>query len=71
MGKVSLFLIVIGLVFLVPGIILTIIALFFPLFTPNQSNWLGIVIVFVIGLLFAIGFAFLILGLIITKLDKE
>ena len=71
MGKVSLFLIVIGLIFLVPTIILTITALFFPPFTPNQLNWLSILIVFVIVLLYVVGFAFIILGLIITKRDKE
>jgi hypothetical protein len=71
MGKVSLFLLVIGLAFLAPAIILTIMTLVFGTFIPNQPNWLGIVIFFVTGFLFIIAFAFIVLGLIISKRDKE
>ena len=70
MGKVSLFLIVIGLVFLVPAFVLTILAVF-EKFIQNQPYWLSIVIVFIIGFLYIVAFAFLILGLIIAKRDKE
>lgn len=71
MGKVSLFLIVIGLVVLVPALILTIMTLFFTTFFLNQPNWLGIVMPFFTGLLYVVAFAIIILGLIIVKCDKE
>ncbi len=71
MGKVSLFLIVIGLVFLAPALVLTILALVFKTSILNQPNWLGILIVLVITLLCVVAFAFIILGLIIAKRDKE
>ena len=71
MGKVSLFLIVIGLVFLVPALVLTIRGLVFATFVLNQPNWLGIVIAFVTGFLYIVAFVFIILGLIITKRDKD
>ena len=66
MGKVSLSLIAIGTVTIVPAIILTIIALVFPAFILNQANWFGILRVFVIGLLYAVAF-----GFIVLKRDKE
>jgi hypothetical protein len=71
MGKVSLFFIVIGFVFLVPALVLTSIGLIFATFILNQPNWLGIVIAFVTGFLYIVAFAFIILGLIIAKRDKE
>jgi hypothetical protein len=71
MGKVSLYLIGIGIVALVPAVILTIISLVFPAFVLNQSNWLGILRVFVIGLLYLVAFGFIVLGFIIVKRDKE
>jgi hypothetical protein len=71
MGKVSLFLIAFGIVAIVPAIILTIISLVFPAFIINQSNWFSILKVFVIGLLYAVAFGFIVLGLIVMKRDKE
>ena len=71
MGKVSLFLIVIGLVFLAPALVLTIMSLGFATSILNQIDWLGIVITFVTGFLYIVAFAFVILGLIIAKRDKE
>jgi hypothetical protein len=75
MGKVSLFLIFIGLVFLLPAIVLTIIPVIFPAFIPNPSrieyDWLGIVRIFVMGLLYVLAFGFIVLGLIIVKRDSE
>ena len=71
MGKVSLFLIVIGLVFLAPALVLTILALVFKTFILNQPNWLGILIALVITLFCVVAFAFIILGIIIAKRDKE
>jgi hypothetical protein len=71
MGKVSLYLIGIGIVALVPAAILTIISLVFPAFVLNQSNWLGILRVIVIGLLYLVAFGFIVLGFIIVKRDKE
>jgi hypothetical protein len=71
MGKVSLFFIVIGLIFLVPALVLTIMGLFFGTFILNQPNWPGIVIAFVTGFLCIVAFALIILGLIIAKRDKE
>jgi uncharacterized membrane protein len=63
MGKVSLFLIVIGLVALAPAVILTIIQVVSPVFISNRSNigydWLSsIVIAFVIGVLYVVAFGF-------------
>ncbi len=71
MGKVSLYLIGIGMVALVPAVILTIISLVFPAFVINQFNWFGILRVFVIGLLYLVAFGFIVLGFIIVKRDKE
>ena len=71
MGKVSFFLVIIGLVILVPAIILTVLALVFATFILNQPNWLGILIAFVTCLLYVFAFAFIILGLITAKRDKE
>ena len=71
MGKVSLFLIAFGIVAIVPAIILTIIALIFSAWITNQFNWLGVLKVFVIGLLYAVAFGFIVLGLIVMKRDKE
>jgi hypothetical protein len=71
MGKVSLYLIAIGIVALVPAFVLTIIALVFPAFILNQSNWFSILRVFVIVLLYIVAFGFIVLGFIIVKLDKE
>jgi hypothetical protein len=71
MGKVSLFLIVIGLVFLAPALVLTILALVFKTSILNQPNLIGILIALVITLLCVVAFAFIILGLIIEKRDKE
>lgn len=75
MGKVSLFLIIIGLVILLPAIILTIIPVIFPAFIPNPTHieydWFGIVRAFVIGLLYVVAFGFIVLGLIIVKRDSE
>ncbi len=71
MGKVSLFLMAIGIIAIVPAIILTIIALLFPPFILNLSNWFGILKVFVIGLLYVVAFGFIVLGLIVIKRDKE
>ena len=71
MGKVSLFLIAIGIVAIVPAIILTIIALVFPAFIINPSTWFSILKVFIIGLLYAVAFGFIVLGLIVIKRDKE
>lgn len=71
MGKVPLFLIVIGLVFLVSALAVTIMALFFATFSLNQTNWLGIVIAFFTGILYVIAFTFIIIGIIIAKRDKE
>ncbi len=71
MGKVSLFLIVIGLVFLAPTLVLTISALSFKTSILNQPNWLNILITLTITLLCVVAFTFIILGLIIAKRDKE
>jgi hypothetical protein len=71
MGRVSLFLFIIGSVFLVPALVLTIMGLVFASSILNQPNWLGIVVAFVIGFLYVVAFSFIILGLIITKRDKE
>ncbi len=71
MGKVSLYLIGIGIVALVPAVILTIISLVFPEFVLNQSNWFGILRVFFIGLLYVVAFGFIVLGFIIVKRDKD
>jgi hypothetical protein len=71
MGKVSLFLIVIGLVFLAAALVLTIIRLVWAISILNQPNWLAIVMTFVTGFLYIVAFAFIILGLIIAKRDKE
>ena len=64
MGKVSMFLIIIGLVFLVPANILTIIPVIFPAFIPKPTHieydWFGIVRVFVMGLLFVVAFGFIV-----------
>lgn len=75
MGKVSLYLIVIGMIFLVPAIILTIIPMIFPVFASNPTNigydWFSIVKTFVIGFFYVVAFAFIVLGLIIIKRDSE
>ena len=71
MGRVPLFLFVIGLVFLVPALVLTIMGLVIAPSILNQPNWIGIVVAFVTGFLYVVAFAFIILGLIITKRDKE
>ena len=68
MGKVSLFLIVIGLGFLFPAVVLTIIPVVFPAFIPNAYNLLK---AFFIVLLYVIAFGFIVLGLIIVKRDSE
>jgi hypothetical protein len=71
MGKVSLFLFVIGFVFLMPAVVFTIMGLIFATSILNQPYWLGIMIAFAAGFLYVVAFAFIILGLIITKRDKE
>ena len=71
MGKVSLFLFVIGLVFLVPAIVLTIIPWGSTAFIPNLSNWFSILRAFVTVLLYVVAFGFIVLGLIIVKRDSE
>ena len=71
MGKVSLFLIVIGLVFLAPALVLTITTLVFATSILNQPNWLDIVVALATGLLYIVAFAIIVLGLIIAKRDKE
>ena len=70
MGKVSMALIVIGLIPLVPAIVLTLISMVFPSVFPN-AYWFNIMRVFVIGFLYIVAFSFIILGLIILKRDSE
>ncbi len=71
MGKVSMALIIIGLVPLVPAIVLTIVSMGFPTFIPDTS-WFNIAVrAIVMGLLYIVAFAFIILGLIIAKRDLE
>jgi hypothetical protein len=76
MGKVSAYLIIIGLVALVPAFVLTILFFIPPAFTLNASGWfnawfIGFVLAFVAGLLYVVAFGFIILGLIIMKRDSE
>jgi hypothetical protein len=68
MGKVSMFLIAFGLVFLVSAVVLTIISVIFPAFIPNAYNFVK---AFVVGLLYVIAFGFIVLDLIIVKRDSE
>lgn len=71
MGKVSTSLIVVGLFPLMPAIVLTIVSVVFPAFIPDTYWFNNIVRAFIIGLLFIVAFAFIILGLIIVKRDSE
>jgi hypothetical protein len=76
MGKVSAYLIIIGLVALVPAFVLTIFYFIPQAFTPNASGWLNawfidFVLAFAAGLLYVVAFGFIILGLIIMKRDSE
>jgi hypothetical protein len=70
MGKVSAAFIVIGLIPLVPAIVLTIVSMVFPVFIPDTS-WFSIVKAFIIGILYFVAFAFIILGIIVAKRDLE
>jgi hypothetical protein len=70
MGKVSKGLVLIGLILLVPSIALTSVLVIFPTFI-GPSWVIRIVIASVIGFLYIVGFAFMILGLIIMKRDSE
>jgi hypothetical protein len=70
MGKVSKGLVLIGLILLVPSIALTSVLVILPTFI-GPSWIIRIVIASVIGFLYIVGFAFMILGLIIMKRDSE
>jgi uncharacterized membrane protein len=76
MGKISAYLIIIGLIALVPAIVLTIFYFIPQAFTPNASGWfnawfIGFVLAFVTGLLYVVAFGSIILSLIIMKRDSE
>jgi hypothetical protein len=71
MGKVSMAFISIGLIPLALAIVLTIASIVFPAFFPDTSWFNFIVRALVIGLLYIVAFAFIILGLIIMKRDSE
>jgi hypothetical protein len=71
MGKVSRALIVIGLIFLVPAIVLTIASVVFPAFLPDTYWYNTILKAFIMGFFYVIAFAFIILGIIIIKRDSE
>jgi hypothetical protein len=70
MGKVSMAIIVIGLIPLVSAIILTIVSIVFPPFFPD-TFWFNTIVRALIGLLYIFAFAFIILGLIVIKRDSE
>jgi hypothetical protein len=71
MGKVSLFLILIGLLFFVPALVLTITAVILQTFILNQPSWCSIFLIFAIALFYVIACAFTVLSLIISNRDKE
>jgi hypothetical protein len=71
MGKVSMFLIVIGSIPLLPAVILTIISVVSPSFFADTLWFNSIVRAFIIGFLYIIAFAFIGLGLIVMKRDLE
>ena len=76
MGKVSMAFIVIGLAFLLPAIVLTVIPFIAPIVFPNPSNlaldWFnGIIRAFVLGVLYVVALGFIIFGVIIVKRDSE
>jgi hypothetical protein len=71
MGKVSLFLFVIGLVALVPAIVLTIFPWSASPFILTPSNWFAVVRAFITGFLYVFGLGLIVLGLIIVKRDSE
>ena len=76
MSKASLVLIIIGVFVLIFAIVLTISPMLSPIPIPNPSNmaydWFsGIGRAFIIGLLYVVGFGFIVTGLFIAKRDDE
>jgi hypothetical protein len=71
MGKVSTASFVIGLMPLVLAIFLTVVLLFFPWFTPEMAWFNSYVKAIVVGVLYLIALAFIILGFVIAKRDLE
>ena len=76
MGKVSTYLIIIGLIALVPAIVFTIFYFSPQALIPNTGGWfnawfIGFVIAFVAVFLYVVAFGLMILGLIIMKRNSE
>jgi len=76
MGKVSTYLIIIGLIALVPAIVFTIFYFSPQALIPNTGGWfnawfIGFVIAFVALFLYVVDFGLMILGLIIMKRNSE
>ncbi len=71
MGKVSTYIITVGLVFLLPAIALTVL-FFYPQKINESSPWIiNVLKAVALGALYALGLAFVGLGLLILKRDTE